>query len=109
MTDSLRRTEYGFVSVPRSVSDLAGFREADIRALVNHPPDMVIVYDTVWDPFHILQGKFWQSTLRELYGYERPMRPEAIARTLSMRIIQRWTHRGLSMSLLEKTNPSGTY
>lgn len=107
LADSLRRTEYGFVSVPRSVVDMAGFRESDVRALANHPPDMVIVYDTVWDPFHILQGKLWEGALNNLYGYEPAMRPEAIARALSMRIAERWTHRGLSMSLLEKTNPSG--
>ncbi|HVW84370.1 MAG TPA: hypothetical protein VHB50_06800, partial [Bryobacteraceae bacterium] len=100
MADALRRPEFGFVSEKRNVISLKEFRPSDIAPLRERRPDMMIVYDTTWDPLHLLSHEFPQWLLRTYYGYEPPMSPEAIARTLSMQIARRWERRGLSMSLL---------
>jgi hypothetical protein len=100
MADALRRTEYGFVTRPRSVTDLAGFHSLDIAPLRNHPPGMLLVYDTAWDPMHLLDREFFRSLFGQLYGYDPPMTPTAIASALSMRVEAQWTRRGLSMTLL---------
>jgi 4-amino-4-deoxy-L-arabinose transferase-like glycosyltransferase len=103
MDDALRRPEYGFVAQYRDVVELQSFRPADIAPLRNHPPGMMIVYDTTWDPLHILRGRFSQWLLRTYYGYQPAMEPEAIAAALSMRVAERWERRGLSMTLLVRT------
>ncbi len=106
MADALRRPEYGFVSQPRAVVELQGFRSADISPLVNKRPDMMIVYDTTWDPLHIFGSRFTQWLFRNYYGFQPPMSPNDIAAALSMRVAERWERRGLSMTLLVRAaNP----
>jgi 4-amino-4-deoxy-L-arabinose transferase-like glycosyltransferase len=103
MADALRGPEYGFVAQPRNVVELQGFRPADISPLLGNRPDMMIVYDTTWDPLHIFRSRFSQWLLRNYYGYQPPMSPDAIAAALSMHVAERWERHGLSMALLEKT------
>jgi hypothetical protein len=109
MADALRRPEYGYVSHGREVVELQGFRAADIAPLMNHRPDMMIVYDTAWDPLHIFRSRAPQWLLRHYYGYEPAMSPDAIAAALSMRVLERWERRGLSMTLLVRGNAQPEY
>jgi hypothetical protein len=89
--------------------ELQGFRAADIAPLMNHRPDMMIVYDTAWDPLHIFRSRAPQWLLRHYYGYEPAMSPDAIAAALSMRVLERWERRGLSMTLLVRGNAQPEY
>jgi hypothetical protein len=109
MADALRRPDLGYVLTARKVTELKGFRAADIAPLLQTRPDMVIVYDTAWDPLHLLQRGFFQRLLRKYYGYEPPLSPEAIARMLSMRVERRWTRRGLWIALLVRGDAGPGY
>jgi hypothetical protein len=60
----------------------------------------MIVYDTAWDPLHLLSRGPGAWVLKNFYGYEAPMTPQAIGRMLSMRVSRQWTKHGLSMSVL---------
>jgi len=109
MADALRRPEYGYVSHGRAVVELQGFRPADMAPLMNHRPDMMIVYDTAWDPLHLFRSRASQWLLRHYYGYEPAMSPDAIAEALSMRVLERWDRRGLSMTLLVRGKAQPEY
>ncbi|MGD1072622.1 MAG: hypothetical protein ABSB15_21055 [Bryobacteraceae bacterium] len=109
MADALRRPEYGYVSHHREVVELDGFRPSDIAPLLHHRPDTMIVYDTVWDPLHIVRGRASRWLLRNYYGYQPAMSPDAIAAALSMRVLERWERRGLSMALLVRGGPPPEY
>ena len=108
MDNALQRPEYGYVFRGHKVVELNGFLERDILPLRAHPPQMMLVYDTAWDPLHLLDQPAVQSLLRQLYGYQRPMSPQEIGAVLSMREVKRWTRRGMWIELLvkdEKTKP----
>jgi hypothetical protein len=100
MANAFRRTEFGFVLHPRRVRELPDFRTETIAGLRGNPPDVMIVYDTAWDPFHMLTRGPGAWLLEKVYAYEPPMTPDAIAGALSMRVARRWNRGGLSMSLL---------
>ena len=61
---------------------------------------MMIVFDPVWDPFHLLRIDAIRRFLVRHYGYVAPLSPAEIAQSLSMRIVRRWSRRGQSMELL---------
>jgi 4-amino-4-deoxy-L-arabinose transferase-like glycosyltransferase len=107
MADALRRPLCGFVSRARSVVELADFRRAEIPKLREAAPEMVVVYDTAWDPLGIQQWALPRLVLRKYYDYEPPMTPAEFAQTLSMHVARRWEKRGLSMTLLvrDAANP----
>ncbi len=100
MSDAFRRPEFGFALQKRPVRLLQGFRAADIAPLTGNPPDAMIVYDTAWDPLHILTTGFANWVLTKYYGYQPALSADEIARRLSMRVEHRWRLHGLSMSLL---------
>jgi hypothetical protein len=85
--------------------ELQGFSPADIYPLRNRRPDMMIVYDTAWDPLHIFHSSVSQWLLRNYYGYQPPLSPDAIAAALSMRVLERWERCGLSTTLLVRDRP----
>jgi len=100
MADALRRSEFGYVSEPRKVRELRDFRVASVAPLRADPPSVMIVYDTAWDPLHILSRGPGLWLLTRFYDYQPPMTPAAVANFLSMRIARHWEIGGLSMSLL---------
>jgi hypothetical protein len=102
MADSLRRPEFGFVSRGRKVRELADFRRETVEGLRSDPPDLMIVYDTGWDPLHVLTRGPDEWFMARFYGYEPPLKPEQIGRVLSMRVARRWDRGGFEMVLLEK-------
>jgi hypothetical protein len=102
MADAFRRGEFGFVSRGRKVRELPDFRRETIEGLRGDPPDLMIVYDTGWDPLHILTRGPDEWFMAKFYGYEAPMKPEEIGRMLSMRVGRRWERGGLGMALLVK-------
>jgi hypothetical protein len=107
MANAFRRPEFGFVLQPRKVRELPDFRPSTIALLRANPPDAMIVYDTAWDPLHVLSRGPGAWILKAAYGYEPPMTPDAIAGALSMRVARHWDRGGLSMSLLVSGRPSG--
>jgi 4-amino-4-deoxy-L-arabinose transferase-like glycosyltransferase len=100
MADAFRRTEFGYVRTPRKVRELADFRPESIAPLREHPPELMIVYDTTWDPLQILSRNPGGWLMARFYGYEPILPPQAIASMLSMRVARRWERGGLTMSLL---------
>ena len=106
MIAALRHPEFGYVSVRRKVIELKGFRDPDIQPLAAHGPDMIVVYDTAWDPLHLQRLGAFQYLLRRFYNFEQPLTPEEIAEKLSMRVASHWEHRGLTMALLVRDAPS---
>jgi len=100
MSDALRRPEFGYVSVPRRAIVIPDFKRASLASLEARRPDMLIVFNTVWDPFHILDRSPIKSLLENYYGYEPPLPPEQIAGLLSMRVARTWRSGGQQMSLL---------
>jgi hypothetical protein len=102
MAAALRRPEFGYVSKEREVVELAGFHEADIAPLQAHRPDMVVVYDTVIDPFGILKGGPARWFEERYFGYKPQLSAKEVADRLSMRVVHQWSQRGLSMSLLAR-------
>ncbi|MDP9169345.1 MAG: glycosyltransferase family 39 protein [Acidobacteriota bacterium] len=101
MADAFRRPEFGFVSQPREVQPMEGFRAGDIARLAGHAPDVMIVFDTTWQKRQTGRS-FLSPWLRRYYGYDPALPPDEIATRLSMRIARRWELHGLSMSLLER-------
>ncbi|MEP6717410.1 MAG: glycosyltransferase family 39 protein [Terriglobia bacterium] len=101
MADAFRRPEFGYVVKPRQVRGLDGFRAADIAPLQANPPDMMIVYDTFWDPLHIVR-RVMASSFGRYFDYQPTLSPNEIASALSMRIAWRWEFHRMSMSLLER-------
>jgi hypothetical protein len=61
---------------------------------------MVVVFNTIWDPLHILQMRPVKSLLENYYGYEPPLSPERIGALLSMKPARTWRSGGLEVSLL---------
>lgn len=100
MTDALKRPEFGYVDKPRQVVKLEDFTEASITPLMAHRPDVMIVYSTEWDPFHILSSGPALWIMRSAYGYQPQLSAARIGELLSMRIVHTWSRRGLRMSLL---------
>jgi len=100
VSDALRDPQFGFVTSPHHVIELEDFAPASIEKLQASPPDMMIVFDPVWDPFHLLRIDAIRRFLVRHYGYVAPLSPAEIAQSLSMRIVRRWSRRGQSMELL---------
>ncbi len=100
LSDALRKPELGYVEKAREVVELKDFRAASIAQLAAHRPDALIVYNTEWDPFHILESGPAQWFMGKTYGYEPQLSPERIGEILSMRIARTWERQGLKMSLL---------
>lgn len=100
MADAFRRPEFGYVDRPRRIREVPDFRAESIETLLAQPPDLMIVYDTAWDPLHILSRGPGAWLMKRFYAYEPPMAPEEIASRLSMQVARRWENGGLAMYLL---------
>jgi hypothetical protein len=105
MSDALRRPEFGFVGARRSVIELKSFRASEVAKLNDRRPDTLLVYETAWDPLHVLASRPARWVLRRFYGFEPPLTPDETARALSMQVQQQWTYHGMSMSLLVRDRP----
>jgi 4-amino-4-deoxy-L-arabinose transferase-like glycosyltransferase len=102
MDDALRNPDFGFVQTPRKVIEVPDFSRPEVEKLKTRVPDMIVVYRRTWDPLHLLDRPAVSGFLTRWYGYEPEMRAEQIAGALSMRVVRRWTRRGLSIELLER-------
>ena len=100
MTTALRRPDNGYLTMPHPVQEIPDFSPATIAAFRGHPPAMMIVYNTAFDPWNLPQPRIFSWFLGRYYNYERPMSGDEIAQTLNMRIAREWQSRGLTMSLL---------
>ena len=100
MADALRKPDLGYVGRPRHVVELKDFTAASVAPLATNRPDMMIVYNTEWDPLHILSSGPARWLMHGTYGYEPQLSPAQIGEMLSMRVARTWTHHGLTMSLL---------
>lgn len=100
MSDALQRPEFGYVSLPRKVVELKSFRAGDVEKLKDPRPDMMLVYDTAWDPLRLLESTPAQWILRKFYGFERALTARETAKLLSMKIARQWEYRGMKMTLL---------
>jgi hypothetical protein len=100
MSDALRRPEFGYVSVPRHAIVVPDFRRSSLAALEARRPDMLVIFNTTWDPLHILDIQPIRSLLENYYGYEPQLPPERIGALLSMRVARTWRSGGIEMSLL---------
>jgi hypothetical protein len=107
LSDALRHPEFGYVDTPRRVVELKGFRASDVARLADPRPDMMIVYDTEWDPLQVLRRAPAQWLLRQAYDFEPQLTPEQTAQALSMKIVNRWHSRGLKMALLVRDKMPG--
>jgi hypothetical protein len=107
LADALRHPEFGYVASPRKVVELRNFSSSEVARLSDRRPDMIVVYDTEWDPLHLLRRQPWQWALRKFYGFEPQLTPEETARVLSMQIAERWSSRGLKMALLVRDKVPG--
>ncbi len=94
MSDALRHPEYGYTQLPRDIVELKSFSADEIRRLTGRRPDMVLVYDTAWDPLHLLQLSFVKSAMRQYFGSVTPATPEEVADLLSMQIVRHWMRTG---------------
>lgn len=99
MSDAFRGNEYGYVWNRRRVRVLPDFRRESVLQLAGQPPDLMIVFDTAWDPLDLLAH--WP-------GYPAAMKPDEIARLLDMRVARRWARGGQSMFLLIRNRPKNT-
>ena len=63
---------------------------------------MLVVYNRDWDPFGLLQKPVLRRFAEKHYGYVPERNADEIASALSMRVVERWTRRGLSMELLAR-------
>jgi 4-amino-4-deoxy-L-arabinose transferase-like glycosyltransferase len=102
IADALRNPEFGYVKTARKVIEINDFSRGEVEKLREKNPDMVVVYQRAWDPLHVLTNPAIGDFLARHYGYEPELRPDQVARALSMRQTMRWTHRGLSIELLER-------
>lgn len=100
MADALRRPEFGFVSTRRKVDEIRDFTPESMASLRDRTPDMMVVYDTTWDPLHLLDAGIFRWLLARFYGYAPAMTADEIARRLSMRVAREWRSGGLTMFLL---------
>jgi hypothetical protein len=100
LSNALRHTEYGYVSRKLQVREMADFRQEDVMKLRENPPSAVIVFDTVYDPLHLLEIDWVWNVMTRYYGYEPRLKADEIASALSMRVAERWQSRGLTMSLI---------
>jgi hypothetical protein len=100
MSAALRHADYGYTQLPRDVVELKSFSPADLQKLNGRRPDMVLVYDTAWNPLHLLQLGWVKQALRKYYGFTPPATPEEVAELLSMQVVRRWDSRGMKMVLL---------
>jgi len=100
MSDALRRPEFGYASVPREPIVIPDYRRSSLAALEFRRPDMLVVFNTIWDPLHILDLPPVKSLLESYYGYEPPLPPEQVATLLSMKVARTWRSGGLTISLL---------
>jgi hypothetical protein len=103
VSDALRNPDFGFVRAKHRVIEMTAFTRPEIEKLKDRAPDIIVVYRRAWDPLHLLDKPVISDFLARQYGYEPEMRADQIARTLSMRVTRRWTRRGLSMEMLERS------
>jgi hypothetical protein len=102
MDDALRNPDFGFVQTPRKIIEIPDFSRPEVEKLKARQPDMIVVYRRTWDPLHLLDHPAISDFSARYYGYVPEMRGDEIASALSMRVVRRWTRRGLSMELLER-------
>lgn len=102
LSNALRHPEYGFVSRKLNVREMADFRQEDVLGLRANPPSAVIVFDTVYDPFHLLENDWIWNLISRYYGYEPRMNADEVAGALSMRVAEQWHSRGVTMSLITR-------
>jgi 4-amino-4-deoxy-L-arabinose transferase-like glycosyltransferase len=100
MSNALLHPEFGYVDVPRQVVELKSFHRSEVTRLGERRPDMMLVYDTEWDPLHLLGSAPSQWLLHTFYNFERQLTPEEVASALSMQVVRTWNSQGLKMALL---------
>ena len=102
MANALRNPDFGFVPAPGKLITIADFTAPEIEKLKTQAPDMIVVFNRVWDPFHFLNHPTVRIFLAREYGYQPEMNPDSIARKLSMTVARRWSRGGLSFALLTR-------
>jgi hypothetical protein len=100
MADALRRPEMGYVGAKRRVIEMKSFKAAEVAKLNARRPDVMVVYDTAWDPWHILSSGPSEWLMRKFYGYEPPLSPAQAAAALGMHVDREWNYRGMKMALV---------
>lgn len=91
---ALRRPEFGYVSQRMQVRELKDFGEANVSALRNEDVTLFVLYPTAWDPWHLLENRYWAAFLRRYYGYQPQISSTNAATMLQMRSVVRWTKNG---------------
>jgi hypothetical protein len=107
MTTALANPRNGYLMLPHRTHEIPDFRLETIAPLMDHPPPVMLVYNTEFDPWGITGTEIFQWFLAKYYDYERPMSAPEIARLLHMRISREWESRGFSMALLVNDEMNG--
>lgn len=100
VADGLRRPDLGYVDTPRRVIEIPDYSQPEIEKLRARQPEMVVVFNRDWDPLDLLTHPAFREFAEKHYGYVPEMRAAEIATALSMRVVGRWSRRGLTMELL---------
>lgn len=103
VSNALRNPDFGYAASRRHVLEVTAFTRAETDRIAAQAPDMVVVPPRPWDPLHLLDHPALVRLLTRIYGYQPELNADQIAAALSLRVTRRFTRRGLSMQLLERT------
>jgi hypothetical protein len=107
MATALANPRNGYLARSHRTHEIPDFRPQTIARLVSHPPPVMLVYSTEFDPWGIRGTAIFRWFLAKYYNYERPMSALEISRLLKMRIAGEWESRGFSMALLVDDDANG--
>ncbi len=102
LASALRRPEFGYVSRRMDVREIRTFRTADVVPLKNENVDVLVLYSTAWDPFHLARVRMWADFQGRNYGYEPEVSIGEIGAMLRLRQVARWTRNGQWVEVLAR-------
>jgi hypothetical protein len=99
---ALRRPEFGYTTRVLETRELDSFARSAMGTIDRDPPEILVLYSSMWDPFRLMQlapvRRFWQR----FYGYDPPVSPEYVQDRFRMRSVARWELQGLWIEIYAK-------
>jgi 4-amino-4-deoxy-L-arabinose transferase-like glycosyltransferase len=106
---ALRRPEYGYVTRPLAVRQIADFGPSHLAALDPSTLQVFVLYSREWNPsLNLWRFPLFQTLRRRFYGWEPPVSPQDLETRFDLTPVARWTRRGQWITVFER-RPGATH
>ena len=101
LAGALRRPAFGYVARPLKVQEMEDFTVRSLQLLRRNPPDVLVVYSSLWDPLHLTGNRWINQLLVHFYDYRPQASTAEIMSLLQMHSVTQWTGGGQWVEIFE--------